>query len=88
MDFVCKGTGAPFMVILFLWWEMANAKQDLTIQPDSWKVKKKKIRVYPLNSLFINIMGAVVLLIKCYEGLGGNRMPLAKEYYSEEEFYL
>lgn len=33
-------------------------------------------------------MGAVVLLIKCYEGLGGNRMPLAKEYYSEEEFYL
>lgn len=59
MDFVCTGTCAPFMGILFLWWEMANAKQDLTIQPDSWRVKKK-ISVYPLNSLFINIMGAVM----------------------------
>lgn len=42
MDFVCEGTGAPFLVIHFLWWEMANAKQDLTIQPDSWRVKNKE----------------------------------------------
>lgn len=56
---MCKGTVAPFIVILFLWWEMANTKQDLTTQADSWRVKKK-IRAYPLKSLFINIVGAVM----------------------------